>query len=196
MKCRKHHQSDLLAQGYPPIYKFMKREEGQKNEKKLTGPQDLTPEELEESSADDTAAASRLWGNVPPSTSSNGTDIDEAGSEEHRQDMQGHAACEGHHQATRGPAASEGHHQFMQGPAASEKHPNSATNEGCHHVAQGPAVGDGNHRAAWALSDEEGSTGNENEDWGSAREDRQNAGRKNGKDSQGLRYSRLFGTGC
>ena len=174
MKRQKRHRSDLLAQGYPPIYKFMKHEEGQKNEKKLTGPQDLTPEELEESSTDDTAAVSRLWGNMPPSTSSDGIDIDEAGSEEHRQDMQGHAACEGHHQAARRPAASEG----------------------CHHVAQGPAVGDGNHRATWALSDEEGSTGNENEDWESAREDRQNAGRKNGKDSQGLRHLRLFGTGC
>ena len=142
----------------------MKHEEGQKNEKKLTGPQDLTPEESEESSADNTAAVSRLWNNVPPSTFFDGTDINEARSKERCQDMQRHAACEEHHQAARGPAVSEGHHQFTQGPAASEEHPNSAANKGCHHVAQGPAVDDGNHRAVWALSDEEGSTGNENED--------------------------------
>jgi hypothetical protein len=57
---RNNHRRDLAAQNYLPVHEYMEQMEAQKNEEKLTTPQDLTFEEEEESSDDDAATVSRL----------------------------------------------------------------------------------------------------------------------------------------
>ena len=87
--CQKHSRNDLAAKGYLSIHAFMKKMESKKNT------EELTFEESEESSNDDTAIMSRLWSTEP--SPSKGADIDKLTP----------AVSEGHCQVARGPAADE-----------------------------------------------------------------------------------------
>ena len=106
-----------------------------KKKEKLTASQELSFEELEESSGsdNDTATVSRLWSKER--RISEGTDIEElapATSEEHPQDAQGPAASKVHCQVAQHPAVSDRHCQVIWGLAAGD---------GCCQVAQGDGQG-------------------------------------------------------
>jgi len=87
--CQKRSRNDLAAKGYLSVHAFMKKMESKKNM------EELTFEESEESSNDDTAIMSRLWSTEP--SPSKGTDINKLTP----------AMSEGHCQVARGPAADE-----------------------------------------------------------------------------------------
>ena len=120
---RKHHRSDLAAQGYLSVHEFMKRMKEKKKEEKLTAQQELAFEESEESSDSDAVIVSHLWTN-------DNIDIEEVAP----------AVNEDRCQVAQGPATGEYCLQIVQGPVANEDH--HRVTEDCHQVevAEGPIL--------------------------------------------------------